>query len=111
MLSQIDVISDSNEKSAKMKELLYSISEATTQAISLTIESIKTPNAIVNQQHFILDFLANCDRNTYELIKNHSMDLKQKSELKPLQIKCVACGHEYQQRMNLNMSDFFGTGF
>lgn len=111
ILSQASYIEDVDQKSAKMKEVLMSITDATNKALAVTIEFIKTPTAYVDQTEYILDFLLNCDKKTYELIKEHSMKLKNESEMKPMKIKCIHCQHEYEQAVNLNMSDFFGTGF
>jgi len=75
--------------------------------LSRTIEYIKTPNAFVERNDYILDFIQNCDRKTYELIRDHNAKLKEQSESKPLKIKCINCNHEYEQPFTFNVSDFF----
>ena len=64
----------------------------------------------------MLDFLQNADTKTYETIRDRNTELREKSTIKPLTIKCSAglldgkeetCGHEYEQPFTLNASDFF----
>ena len=73
-----------------------------------TIEYIKTPNVVVDEYDYILDFLQNCDKNHYEKIRDYNSSLKSTTDLKPLHIKCGNCSHEYDQIFTLNASDFFG---
>jgi hypothetical protein len=76
--------------------------------LSQTITHIKTPNAFVEEKEYILDFLKNCDRETYIAIRDYNASLKAQTEIKPLRIRCVHCQHEYEQPFTLNTSDFFG---
>jgi hypothetical protein len=75
--------------------------------ISNTIEYIDTPTSRVEDKQFIDDFLHNCDGSVYIAIRDHNTELKNSTELKPLDIKCDNCGNEYQQPYTLNASDFF----
>lgn len=71
------------------------------------IDSIKTPASIVTEKQYILDYLKNCDKNSYEMLRNHAIKLRQGSELKPLKVTCVNCQHNYEQVLAINPSDFF----
>jgi hypothetical protein len=77
------------------------------ELISESIESITTPTAIVNEKEYILDFLKNCDRKSFEQLRTTAVKLRESSQLKPLDVKCIHCSHEYQQKLTLNVSDFF----
>ena len=59
-------------------------------------------------KEYILDFLKNCDKQTFEELRKKTIELRQTSEIKPLKIKCIHCQHEYEQPFTLNTSDFFG---
>ena len=72
------------------------------------LDYIQTPDFRVEQREFILDFLKNCDGNLYATLRDHNTKLKIDTQLKPLDIKCHSCGHEYKQEYALNPSDFFG---
>ena len=77
------------------------------ELIADSIESITTPTAIVNEKEYILDFLQNCDRKSFEQLRTTAVKLRESSQLKPLDVKCIHCSHEYQQKLTLNVSDFF----
>jgi hypothetical protein len=93
---------------AKMGEAaLKGITDLTMRLLSKAIEYIKTPNTLVSEKEFILDFLQNCDKNIYTQVRDHNGKLKATTELKPLDVKCTECSNEYQQPFTLNTSDFF----
>lgn len=104
----IDKITNEEEKTKASSEVIFKITNLTIGIISKTIEYIETPNSRVDEQSFIVDFLKNCDKNVYNKIKDHSAELKAVSEIKPVNLKCQNCSHEYQQILSLNPTDFFG---
>ena len=77
------------------------------ELIASSMEYIKTDTLVVEEQEFILDFLKNCDRNIYNTVRDHHAKLKDATELKPLEIKCPSCQHDYEQAFTLNPADFF----
>jgi hypothetical protein len=107
VFNSIESITDFDEKTAKTKEALKTITDVTMNILSQTIEYIKTPSAFVDQNEYILDFLRNCDKNVYVQIRDYNATLKQQTEVRPLKVKCVSCGHDYEQQFTLNTSDFF----
>lgn len=107
-LSSISAIDDTDESQKRTKEALQKITELTMQVLADGIRQIETPNEVVDQPEYILDFLHQCDKNTYVKIRDYSTTIKESSEIKPIQIKCIHCQHEYTQPFTLNASDFFG---
>ena len=101
-------IQDDTERDAQSTTLMKDINELSTEIISKSIEYIKVPEATVFEQAHILDFLQNCDRKTFEAIKDYSIKLREDSQVKPLKITCPHCSHEYEQPFNINVTDFFG---
>ena len=104
----LEIEEDVAVKTAKMQESLKYITEITMHILSKTIAYIKTPSAFVEQTEYILDFLRHSDKNMYALIRDHNSKLKEDSSLKPLDIKCIHCQHQYQQNYTLDTSNFFG---
>ncbi len=99
---------ESDEEKNKITQEAYKqITELTMKLLTQGIEFIKTPNAMVTEKEFILDFLRNCDKTVYLKVRDHSADLRMKTEMKPLEVKCIHCSHEYQQPFTLNPADFF----
>lgn len=100
-------IEDNEVRESKSSELIKQINDLSTEIISKTIEYIKVPEAIVIEQEYILDFLVHCDRKSFESIKEYSIALREGSQIKPVDIKCPHCSHEYTQNLNINVTDFF----
>lgn len=98
---------DEATRDARSSDALARINKMTFELIANTIEYIKIPNATVFEREFMVEFLENCDRQSYEKIRDYSIELKQSTENKPLHIKCTHCGHEYDQGFSVNVSDFF----
>lgn len=96
-----------DEKIKRLNEVLVEITKLTIGALKYSISSIRTPTAIVTETAFIEEFLNNCDRVLFNQIKEHVIGLRESSDLKPLQIKCQNCEHEYQQPLTLDMTSFF----
>ena len=95
-------------RAEKTQEALRFITDVTMRILSNTVTHVRTPSAFVEEKEYILDFLKNCDRETYIAIRDYNASLKAQTEIKPLRIKCIHCQHEYDQQFTLNTSDFFG---
>lgn len=95
------------EKIERLNNVLVEITKLTIGALKYSISSIRTPKAIVTELAFIEEFLNNCDRVLFNQIKDHVISLRESSDLKPLQIQCQNCEHEYQQPLTLDMTSFF----
>ena len=112
----LSTIEDQQERTLVSAEALKDITVLTMEILSQTILKIVTPEGEVTDTDHIHDFLKNADTKTYETIRDHNTQLREKSTIKPLSIVCTAgaddpskeeCGHEYQQPFTLNASDFF----
>jgi len=104
---QATSIEDEDTKLKESSKLLIAVNNITLSIMCESIQHIKTPTMIVDNKDHILDFLKNCDRNTYEKIKSVSIELRASTETKPLKLKCISCSHDYEQPFVLNVSDFF----
>jgi len=98
---------DNPEKDEKANELLKTITDSTVDVLVDTIDCIIAPDIIVNDRAFIMDFIKNTDKKTFDAIRDHSIALRETTQTKPLHITCTHCKHEYDQPFTLNVSDFF----
>jgi hypothetical protein len=98
---------DGPEKEAKSNEILKTITDSTVEILVDTIDCVITPESIVNDRMFIMDFIKNTDKKTFEAIRDHSVKLRESTQTQPLHITCTQCKHEYDQPFTLNISDFF----
>lgn len=106
-IAELERIENNDERSIKASETMKKLSKLNTDFLASTIESIQTPADIVTDNLFICEFLENCDRGTHDLIRAKVVLLRESSAVKPQKIKCVACSHEYEQIISLNVTDFF----
>lgn len=105
MLPSADVSEE--KKMSALGAALKRITEITVQALSYSIAAIKTPDALVSEPEYIVEWLQNCERTMFTRIRDHIISIKEQAELQPMQLKCTKCGHEYQQPITLDMSSFF----
>ena len=97
-----------NKKVEQMNKVLLTITELTVQAMSYSIASIKSPEStVVNHEH-IEDFLRNCEKSTYDILRDKMISMRESSEIKPLKFKCAHCSHEFDQPFTLDQVSFFG---
>jgi predicted DNA-binding antitoxin AbrB/MazE fold protein len=104
---KIQSIEDETEKMKASSEALSSIQAISMQIVANCIEYIKTPESTVLDKNFIMEYLQNCDKKTFEKIRDTTIALRETSEIKPLKLTCASCSYEYSQPFTLNVSDFF----
>lgn len=97
------------EKMAALSSALQKITEITVRALAQSIAVIKTPQAMVSELEYIEDFLKNCDRDLFNKIKDHIIDLKAQSDMPPMRLTCPECQNQYDQAVTLDMSSFFAS--
>ncbi|MDJ0954873.1 MAG: hypothetical protein QNJ81_14440 [Acidimicrobiia bacterium] len=99
---------EDDAKMNKLAEAFRKVSIFTIETLAKNIDRIEIADTqTVTDHQFILEYLHSCDRDVYNEIKAHVVEQRSKTELKPLDIKCDACGHEYQQPYTLDMANFF----
>lgn len=108
ILAAVEIEQDEENKAKLTQRALQDITNLTIKILAKTIVYIRTPNTVVDQKDYILDFLTNCDKITFNTIRDHNGQLRSASELKPFDIKCINCNNEYKQPFTLNVTDFFG---
>jgi hypothetical protein len=106
-LAMISDVEDEEQKRTVMGESITKLNVLVMDIIAQTIEYIQTPETKVADRAFIIEFLNNCDKNTSNLIKEHSIMLREKNELKPIGVTCPSCQNQYEQRIVMNATDFF----
>jgi hypothetical protein len=96
------------ERAQQLGNAYRKISDLTMMSIAHTIASIKAPDAIVTDFDLILEFLMNYPKPQYVAIRDYGIEIRKKSDLKPLDVICPHCEHEYTQEFTLDISNFFG---
>jgi hypothetical protein len=101
MLEDNDI--DNQVKAEKVAELLQKVKSIATRVLSENIRHVETPDATVDSQEHIFEWLANCDQSVYMQIQEFIIKNKEQTEVKPAEITCSSCATQYQQAYNLNM--------
>jgi hypothetical protein len=107
IFATLESISSEEDRNLISKNALEKITLLTMELLSKSIEHITTPTTEVDDKEFILDFLRNCDRNNFILVRDYNAKLRVETEIKPLHLKCDSCEHEYDQAFTLSPVDFF----
>lgn len=106
-INAIQATEDDDAKSKMSGVTMKKLTEMNIEIVVNTIASIKSPSAIVDNKEYISEFLHGCDKNMFNAIRDNVVKLREGSSIKPMKIKCVSCGHDYEQSLALNVSDFF----
>jgi hypothetical protein len=102
-----DETRDDAEKVSHLNAMMRKLIEVTVRAMSQSITEIRTPDAIVTEQDLIEEFLNNCDRTLFNTVRDYVIKLREDSELRPMNITCPSCQHQYRQAFTLDMANFF----
>lgn len=106
-INKIESITDPIERQTQSGIAMQKLNNLSIELITESVEYISTPSSVVTEKDYILDFLQNCDRKIFEILRTNAVKLRESSQLKPLDVKCIHCSHEYTQKLTLNVSDFF----
>lgn len=98
---------EEKQKLELLNNAMTKITELTTHALKHNISAIKTPKDIVVEIDYIEEFLKNCNRETFNKIRDHVIALRESSEMPPLKIQCSNCSHEFEQQLTLDQTSFF----
>jgi hypothetical protein len=106
-IRNLENMENDEERLKSSNSTMKSLNNLSMALITEAIESIATPSVIVTEKEHINDFLRNCDKHTYDILKTTAVKFREGSQLKPLKVKCIHCQHEYEQPLTLNVTDFF----
>jgi RNase P subunit RPR2 len=97
------------EKLKMLGDAFRKITELTIKSIAESIAVIKTQDAMVTDKPSILEFLQNCPKHVFDQIRDHTVKLREATDLTPVSVTCEECAEEYKQPFTLDMSNFFGN--
>ena len=95
------------DKVSAISDALRKITVMTIDALCQSIAAVRTPQALVTETEFIRELMQNCDRNVFNAVRDHIVNLKAQAELQPLNLTCPECKNQYEQTMTLDMTSFF----
>jgi hypothetical protein len=96
-----------SDKIGALSEAFKRITDVTVRALAQSIAAVKTPQALVAEPEYIEELLKNCDRDLFNRIRDHIVDLKAQAEMRPMNLICPECKNQYEQAITLDMTSFF----
>jgi hypothetical protein len=97
------------DRVTQINAMMRQIMDVTMASMSNSILEIRTPTAMVTEPEHIREFVANCDREVFNRVRDTIVSLRTESELKPLKLTCRSCEHRYEQAFTMDMSRFFAS--
>jgi hypothetical protein len=109
----IDAVTNSSlsdeEKKAQFDEIFPRLTDLSVTTVVNNIESITLDDGSqVVEEHYIKEFLFNCERSVYTEIKNKIDNIIKQLQIEPMEIACSECQTVYQADLNFNQTNFFG---
>jgi len=109
----IDAVTNSaltdEEKKAQFDEIFPKLTDLSVMTVVNNIESIMLEDGSqVVEEHYIKEFLFNCERSVYTEIKNKIDSIIKQLQIEPVEIACPECQAVYQAELNFNQTSFFG---
>jgi hypothetical protein len=95
------------EKQNTIDGIYLKLAEIQGKLLLTSIESIKTPEALVTDRQFIAEWLSNTIKDSYNKIKEHLEKIKKDWTIPAMEVKCNNCGHEDKIEIALDQSSFF----
>lgn len=105
---QLIAIENTEERQTVMTSLYDDIADLQRQIYSSCIDSVETTDVKVTEFVFIREWLANCDKEIFDLISEKINQNNERWALPPTNVKCTECGHEQSVSLTMDHSDFFG---
>jgi hypothetical protein len=95
------------EKIQRLQAAIRQLTELTVITLADCISMIKADSIMVTEKTHIVEFLRNCDSRVFGQIREHITSLREQSDIRPIDLECPACKHQYQQPFSLDQSNFF----
>jgi len=108
LMISLSKFEDTEAQKEQMVAAMTRMDTLVNEIVSSTIEFIKTPETTVTENKYIYEFLVECDKKSNDAIRQQSIKMREANEMKPIKLKCIACNHEYNEKIVLNATDFFG---
>lgn len=105
-LFQINELAD-DQKQKQIDSIYEKLSDLQLQLFLTVIESVHTPESVVEDKKFIEEWLRNAERDSYNNIKGKIEDNKAEWSIPNRPVKCANCGTESKIQIVLDQSNFF----
>ncbi len=99
------------EKIRQITVAFAKLTSMTIKAITQSIAMIQAAGEMVVEPEYIEEYISNCDKESFDRIRDFMTELRKVTELKPLNITCTnpECQKQYETPFTLDPSNFFAS--
>ena len=106
-LAQIQRLESEDEQNVLFKDLFGELRNAQNELYLNSIESVEVNNTVVTEKEFILEWLHNCDKEIFDLLKEHVDKNRNAWNLPTYSVKCTNCNTDSNVYIELDQTNFF----
>ena len=106
-LAQIQRLESEDEQNELFKDLFVELRNAQNELYLASVESVEVNNAVVTEREFISEWLNNCDKEIFDLLKAHVDKNRNVWNLPTYSVKCTTCDTESNVYIELDQTNFF----
>lgn len=97
-----------DEKIAQFQQMFPKLTDLNIMAVVNCIEGIQVNRDLVTDPEHIKEFVSNCDRATYQSIKDKIDEYIEASKIQPIHAQCIECSNQYTTEITFEQANFFG---
>jgi hypothetical protein len=98
---------DNPENQKIVNDLYTKIAELQTEVFIQSIDSVEIPDAVVNQQTYIKEWITNSESELFEKIKERIEDNRKNWKLPSVKSQCSNCGTATDLEITMDQASFF----
>ena len=108
-LAQADKIENREEQQQVINRLFQDLANMQNDLFWYSIESVEVGNTVVNEREYIREWILNCDRDIFDVLKEQIEKNKDTWVTPMYTVICEnnECGSENKIRVDLDQSNFF----
>lgn len=98
------------EKKSKFTSHLNNLVDLNIKTLGDSTKAIISEGNTITDQQFINEFYQNCDTKLIKQIQNRLSEIAQQAAIKPIDVKCDNCTHEFKVELTFDYASFFDNG-
>ena len=110
----IDIVNDQTlseqEKVDQFGESFVKLTQLTVDVVAGCVESIETPEGLVNDSAMIKEFIENSSSETFNAINERVHEMKEEIALKSEVVECQHCQFKFSIDITMDQANFFAVG-
>lgn len=107
LMNQLSEINSREERERITNQVVSDLAKSDIKFTTMSVHKVVIENQVVNNFDYIQEFINNCEKQTYQKLKNHVEQLKKQSLSAPCTFQCDHCQHVFTVPFSLDYSNFF----